>query len=444
MLRKIQQLCMNYSVYKFVQFFFDFLSRENINYLILRNYESLPYKVSGTDIDILIDNSFNSKVRYKLVESVHLTNYKLWKDYRKNFGLFQMAFVPNQINNPYEVVRIDFIENRCTWLGMEIIENKKLWENVIIHNDLPCLAEPISNALSVLNGSLYAGYVKEMFYDKYDSLDLKGQDLVAYYLGSALKESQENIKEEIKSRKISKTRNRLIKAQGINVIRILSGGISWLYTLFSRLIYPPGDFIVLIGPDGSGKSTLANLMNVKCKRMYAGIDYFHLFPKISLFRLFDKISYSRWENRQREKIPEWKMRGRKFGFIPSLIRLFYLSLRFLIGYFSVYYQLMKGHLVISDRWCYDIMIDPGSKGIKLSVNIRQFFMRLIPKPDKIIALIGDPEKIANRKPELNVPTIVKQLNIMKSLFSGRSNIKFVNTDISPDKSFQEALRFIVK
>jgi len=105
---------------------------------------------------------------------------------------------------------------------------------------------------------------------------------------------------------------------------------------------------------------------------------------------------------------------------------------------------MKGHLVISDRWCYDIMIDPGSKGIKLPINIRKLFIQLVPKPDKIIALIGDPETIKDRKSELNVSTIAKQLNIMKTLFSGRSNIKFVNTDKSPDKCFQEALRFIVK
>ena len=47
----------------FLNLFFDFFNQKKINYIILRNYKSLPNTVEGTDIDIFIDKSFSLKLK---------------------------------------------------------------------------------------------------------------------------------------------------------------------------------------------------------------------------------------------------------------------------------------------------------------------------------------------------------------------------------------------
>ena len=55
------------------------------------------------------------------------------------------------------------------------------------------------------------------------------------------------------------------------------------------------------------------------------------------------------------------------------------------------------------------------------------------------------ETFTDRKPELNVPTIAKQLNTMKFYFSDYSKTKFFNISLKdPEESFKEILNFIVK
>ncbi|NQV18403.1 MAG: hypothetical protein HQ534_07670 [Armatimonadetes bacterium] len=327
---------------------------------------------------------------------------------------------------------------------MKLMDSKNLWEHKFFHNNLHCLDIPMSITLAILNGLLFAGHVKDKYYEEYDQLGSSEKELVQNYIANTLNESPETIKEEIKNRKFRKIRFRFIKAQRFPFLKIMFGVFSWLHTFFTRFISPPGDFIALVGPDGSGKSTLAEMIKKNCKRIYPGITYFHLFPKLKIFRYFDKKSFKRWENRHQSGSSESALRKKEFGFMASFIRLIYLWLRYTSGYFfEVILKTRKGHLVLSDRWCFDIIFDPGSKGIQLQQWIRKMVFYLIPKPSANLVLIGKPEVFAARKDDLTVEDIQEQITTMKIFFSGSKQSKLIRTDQNPEESFKETLNFLV-
>jgi len=428
----------------FLKWFFDLLNMNGIKYAVLRNYQTLPNYVKGSDIDLIIDKDHFSKLLNILKSELNGSGYKIWKRYRKNFNIIQLIFVPLKCSESNNIVRIDFGINAIKWLGVDLIDRNILWENTITRNGISIINPLTSLSLTIINSFLFTRKLKESYVKQFALLSKNQQKEVLNLMTNNLDISNNKLIAAIEKQSLLSARKNFLLSHRVPLFSIIKGVGSWVQTLMSRLNGPPGNFVALVGPDGSGKSTLANLMKLECKKIYPGIDYFHLFPKLKLFRLLDKLSHSRWKDRQKKKIPEWKMRETQFGLFPSLGRLFYLYFRFLFGYISVYFQLMQGHLVISDRWCYDVIIDPGSKGIKLHANIREFFMRLVPKPDKIIGLIGDPKTIADRKSELKTSTVANQLNIMKLYFSDHSNTKFVDTTKSPDESFKEILDFIIK
>ena len=93
----------------FLEYFFEKLDLFQIDYIVLRNYELLPETVEGSDIDILVRKKAFSKFINCFLSEVYNIGYTPWKAYRKNFGMLQYSFKPIAINNPQDIIRIDFI-----------------------------------------------------------------------------------------------------------------------------------------------------------------------------------------------------------------------------------------------------------------------------------------------------------------------------------------------
>jgi thymidylate kinase len=424
----------------FLEYFFEKLDLFQIDYIVLRNYELLPETVEGSDIDILVRKKAFSKFINCFLSEVYNIGYTPWKAYRKNFGMLQYSFKPIAINNPQDIIRIDFIFDSVQWLGKDLLPARELWGNVKFHNNLKVLNHNTSILLSVINSIVYTGAIKKKYIEQFNELSIDEQQrLFNIFSNYSITSLNELCSEPL----VSLRKSFLIK-NGNPLVGILIAFASWFNTLASRLLHPPGEFIAIIGPDGSGKSTLADKVLKACKRLYPGISYFHLFPKLKLFRSLDNKSHKRWETKQQSGKTETELRQQSFGILSSGVRLVYLWLRFTLGYFLfVVPKKMMGQLVISDRWCYDIVFDPGSKGIRLPLWLRKLVLALTPKPARIFVLSGDPEAFAKRKKDLTSQEIREQIQAMKLFFERSSKSRFIRTDQSPQQSFEDLLPHLI-
>ena len=165
-----------------------------------------------------------------------------------------------------------------------------------------------------------------------------------------------------------------------------------------------GCFIVLIGPDGCGKSTVTSGLIKIAEDLFEDIWHFHWRPKLLPKLRSNKNSEN---NIQKDTAPPSTS---KYGSIISTIRYLYYWADFILGYwFIIYPKKIKSSLIIGERYFPDILVHPERYGF----NVPRWLMRassiLVPQPDIIFLLTGDPDEIHARKQELTVEQIGNQL-----------------------------------
>jgi len=436
---------------RFLNLFFDLLERENVDYFVIRNYETLPETVSGTDIDLIVSRKQYVVFREKLISKTRHVGYRKWKGYSKNYGLTQVSFVPELCDDPQDVVRIDFILENMNWLGFGLVDRRILWGNRIKENGIWVLGEPARTLLTLLNTFLYGGKLKERYLGEYRSLKGENRVFVKKCILDSFREYGNVVTqkldhgsiEEINNLETTKIRFNFLKAKRFEPRSLLRGVAGWLRTGFSRAIDPPGLFVVLIGPDGCGKSTLSEMLGMKCKRMFPGISHFHLFPKPGIFSSLDKKSRARWEKQQLVN-SEQELRRRRFSCVKSILRITYLLVRFWTGYlFWICPRIIRGHLVLGERWCFDLLFDPASKGIELPLWLRKLFFLLCPSPEKTIFLYGSADIIGKRKDDLTVEEIGRQIGEMENGLGGRKGVWLVDCTQETETTFGNVLKTLV-
>ena len=192
-----------------------------------------------------------------------------------------------------------------------------------------------------------------------------------------------------------------------------------------------GRFIVVEGADGVGKSTVLKLLLPKLlgAGRYGGVRFFHWKPVRSGIH----------DGGIPETVPHDPRGTAPRNPLASLIYLGYHWLSFWSGYIRfVRPALRRGMLVIGDRYTYDILLDPRRFRLKLPDGVLRVFVRTLPHPDAVLALVADPATIRKRKPELSVEEIAAYQARLES--APIPHLHVVSADAAPAAVVDEALR----
>jgi thymidylate kinase len=423
---------------------FEEWDKANIAFCILRNYQSLPQKVEGSDIDILINRSDRKRAEYLLNETAEILGCYIIKPYLSLFGLVHFGLF--RLNESIEHLYLDLFYE-LSWFGGKYLDSA-----IVLNQRRKCRNFYIPDLehesyINFMNAVLLGGELKERYIPGVKEASKKSS--WANYLKSTFgnevpSELTENLYQGLRNdlRPLRRSfRSAYLKNRfKSEPTKQLSDLLKLLVNYMSRIFANPGFLLVILGPDGVGKSTIIKGIKKHHKKtkIFSGIYQGHLRPRLlpDLSYFFKKgrsefdIACSSLENCDlKQEVP---------GIASSFIRFCYYFVDLSFGYlFKVYPRLLQGKLVIFDRYYYDYFVDIYQRKIGLPWNILKIFSKVIPKPDLVVLLTASPETIIKRKQDVHqIGEIGRQLIKFKKLsdivpnFAIIENIEKDNTVLS--------------
>lgn len=186
-----------------------------------------------------------------------------------------------------------------------------------------------------------------------------------------------------------------------------------------------GMIITLSGVDGAGKTTVINELKYVFDKKYRKpvVVLRHrpsIIPILSAFK-YGKIGA---EKRSVESLPR---QGANSSILKSLLRFSYYYADYFFGQFYIYVKyVLRGYIVIYDRYYFDMMNDSKRSNMNLPKVVTSFGYAFLLKPNFNFFLYANPDTILQRKQELDRDTINDLTFRYKFLFhklQGRRNTK---------------------
>lgn len=202
-----------------------------------------------------------------------------------------------------------------------------------------------------------------------------------------------------------------------------------------RVKYPVGCCIALLSPDGGGKSSVFERLTETCWGDFHGITkmYFrpHLLRNPGMLNPLNPIPETADNPDPHGKKPN--------GIIKSLIRYFYYNIDYILGYnLLVRRKNIQKQLVVFDRYYYDYFVDIRRYRYSFPKWLPKAFAWSIPTPDIIFILEGTPQVLFERKKELPLEEIERQVKAYHGIAKKYKNAVIVDVD----KPLEEVVRNI--
>jgi thymidylate kinase len=172
----------------------------------------------------------------------------------------------------------------------------------------------------------------------------------------------------------------------------------------NRRSSPRGVLVVLVGPDGVGKTTAAREL-VGLERGCTG--YVHFRPPF-----WSELAPAP-EDTEYVFLPKDQPSGSVF---LGLLRISWSLVAFWAGYLRrIRPALGRGCLVVSDRWAYGYLAQPSALRFHGPNWVAELVVRLVPKPDLVVALEAPPEVVTARKAELSADQVLAEMERYRRL-----------------------------
>ena len=184
--------------------------------------------------------------------------------------------------------------------------------------------------------------------------------------------------------------------------RLLLRGMFGTARALRRAVTPAGLVVAVVGPDGVGKSTLTTLLSTRTAEIFRDVHRLHLTPGLlpPPARLLRRPAYD-------VTLPHARAPSGRLG---SILRTVYLATDTLVGWGPrVALPRIRANLVVIERGWRDLEIDPVRYRLAAGKPLIRLLTRLLPKPDLTLVLRAEAQVIHDRKPELSVVEISRQL-----------------------------------
>jgi thymidylate kinase len=198
--------------------------------------------------------------------------------------------------------------------------------------------------------------------------------------------------------------------------------------------------LVFLGTDGSGKSTVIDAIIPILKEKYAAdIHYEHLRPNY-----ISSLGVAMGKRTKKEEAKITKVENphaeKPSGFFGSLFRLSYYMIDYTLGYYKKIYK--SEGIWIFDRYFYDFIIDPHRGKINLPQWLIKLFGCLVPSPDLTVCLGTDAEKIHQRKPELPLDEVKRQIDMLNLFSKKHKKAVWIDTGCSIAETVENTMQAI--
>lgn len=405
-----------------------------IDYFVIGEYQSLPEDTGGSDIDIVVSHNDVELLMQTLREKVANNEITLASQYCNQGTRMFRLITPNW------GVQIDIIVGGLYYRGMNYYPWDNLKKHVIKYNNIKVLERQYGFSVEFFKEIIHNGRAKSKYCEALLQSITDDEMMVRGEILSCFSTSTWNVIKRNQSIVLLNCAGAQIRR---SMLRCLSGRVnhSILYylKLTKRLLQPvPGYVIVVEGTDGSGKSAIINSVTpwlAEC--FHNSVVYNHLRPN-----LLPDIGVIFGKRKANEKVhvvanPHVSTPS---GTLGSILRWLYYMHDYTWGYLlNVFPKIRtRSYVYLFDRYYYDYYIDQHRSLINLPKWVIRLGELFVPKPDIILCLGGEPEKIYARKPETSLEEVARQTEELKRFAACRKNALWIDTTQPIENSIRDA------
>lgn len=433
----------------FLREFFAALNERGVRYAVLRNSETLPDSLGGSDLDLFADGQDEAERVLAVANEV---------SQRHNGGFTVRYTVEATItclggrhdDGTWWGLHVDIFPG-LMYFGIPYMDSAAAFEERVLERGVFYRLGNLSDIASFVKEIMPNRRTKKDYYPRarqaYAANPQRAKDAMLGCFGLKGWGILENLlSHSCSDADIHRDSRRLVRALWWRQI----GGFHWaslakakfvnVVRRYGRLFRYPGYCVAFLGTDGSGKSTLIeNVSPFLLQMMHHPVEYRHLRPGLL-------PSLARLAGRPPMDGPVTNPHGGKTaGCISSLVRFFYYYVDYTLGYYAKIFPCLvkRPTFVVCDRYYYEYMIDPKRCAVRLPPGFARFFSWFIPRPDLILCLGGDPEKIYARKPETSLEEVRRQVAALRKFCDGNPRAVWIDTTTTLESSVDAALSAIL-
>lgn len=428
---------------------FKVINESNLDYCIQNKYEMMPEEIPS-DIDMMYRNAseedLDNLVSKVAKETGLIVTQKICQ------GYFEYTYI---ISYPcpqkYFQLQLDFyraisrrgylnimpaeemLENKrfykCFYVPDPYIEFKYMWIRRTIKHDMNNEHIEIAKKLYLNNPEKYIEQLKKDFGAEVSSLVLEILD----------KNDVEIFNRNFEV--FNSAAKRISRKNASLPVRLKYTAFMLGTVIPKRIFHKCGLSVAFIAPDGAGKSTIINRVKETVSGSFYGVNLYYMRP-----HLFKNLGHYNKLNPTEEAATNDNPHGVVCdGIFKSAVRFFFYNLDFQLGtLLKINRKKINKQLVIFDRYYYDYFADMKRYKYSLPAWFPAAFEWMIPKPDMVFVLDGNPEVLYERKKELPISELEKQCSVFHQLAQNRKNFYAINVNRDVDTIVDEVTETILQ